>query len=221
MSPEARRAAIVDACLDVVAARGADVSSKELAEAAGVAEGTLFRAFGDKWSLLGAVALEGMFRAADPAGTRDELAAVDRSLPLADRLTLTIELGRARMSAALRWMEVLRRLAPDGEQLKQMSPERHRQMHQTRETLVAQREMQRAMTIEGLVGILEPDADDLRFSLDVVVSLLEAAIAGTHARVDHLSEPPPASVVADALVHGIVAPGAGGTRVTSGARDTS
>lgn len=212
MSPEARRAAIVDACLDVVAARGADVSSKELAEAAGVAEGTLFRAFGDKNSLLGAVALEGLFRASNPAGTRDELAAVDRSLPLAERLTQTIELGRARMASATRWMDVLRRLA-DHEQFRQLSPERHAQMAETRDTLMAQREMQRAMTIEGLTRVLEPDAGSLRFPLDVVVSLLEAAIAGTHARVDRLSdEPPPAaSVVADALVHGIVGPRAPGT----------
>ncbi|MBL0888077.1 TetR/AcrR family transcriptional regulator [Myceligenerans sp. I2] len=204
MSPEARRAAIVDAAMGLVAEHGSDVSTRELAEAAGVAEGTLFRAFGDKTTLLCAVAMEGMFRASNPRGTRDELAAVDRSLPLEQRIERTIEVGRARMSEAVHWMRLLRRLTPDHERLREASREQHETMHEMRSTLMAQREMQRAMTIEGLRSILAPDADRLRFPVDVVVALLEAAIAGTHARGDHLSDPPPASVVADALVHGIV-----------------
>lgn len=52
LSGDERRSQILDAVLPVVLECGSDVTSKQLAEAAGVAEGTVFRAFGDKDSLL-------------------------------------------------------------------------------------------------------------------------------------------------------------------------
>jgi AcrR family transcriptional regulator len=52
MTPEARRQAIIDAVAPVVLQRGPDLSTREIAEAAGVAEGTLFRVFADKRELL-------------------------------------------------------------------------------------------------------------------------------------------------------------------------
>jgi AcrR family transcriptional regulator len=54
LAPEDRRDAILDAVLPLLREKGRDVSSRQLAEAAGVAEGTLFRAFGDKESLIAA-----------------------------------------------------------------------------------------------------------------------------------------------------------------------
>ncbi len=54
LAPEDRRDAILDAVLPLLREKGRDVSSRQLAEAAGVAEGTLFRAFGDKESLVSA-----------------------------------------------------------------------------------------------------------------------------------------------------------------------
>lgn len=60
MSQDDRRAQILDAVVPVVLERGLAVTSKQLAEAAGVAEGTLYKSFGDKESLLRAlVAREG------------------------------------------------------------------------------------------------------------------------------------------------------------------
>ncbi len=48
LPPGDRREAILVAVLPLLREKGRDVTSRELAEAAGVAEGTLFRAFGDK-----------------------------------------------------------------------------------------------------------------------------------------------------------------------------
>ena len=59
---------------------GRDVTSKEIAEAAGIAEGTIFRAFGDKETLLNA-AVERYLRSARAAHG----AAVDRPRPAASR----------------------------------------------------------------------------------------------------------------------------------------
>lgn len=112
MAPEDRKAAIIDSVLPLVAERGHDITSRELAQAAGVAEGTLFRAFGDKTALVGAVAIEGLSRAGRPEDTLAELTGIDLTLPLERRLELVIELGRHRTAEVMRWMSVLRRMAP-------------------------------------------------------------------------------------------------------------
>lgn len=112
MTPDERRAAIATAVMPLVAERGVDVTSRELAEAAGVAEGTLFRAFGDKTALVGAVAVEGLTRAGRPEETLAELIGIDPTLPLERRLQLVIETGRHRTAEVMRWLSVLRRMAP-------------------------------------------------------------------------------------------------------------
>ena len=48
MPPEARRAAIIEATLPLLLERGAGISTRQIAEAAGIAEGTIFRVFPDK-----------------------------------------------------------------------------------------------------------------------------------------------------------------------------
>jgi AcrR family transcriptional regulator len=58
MSADDRRKAIVDALLPLLVARGGEVSTREIAQAAGIAEGTIFRVFTDKRSLMLAAAEE-------------------------------------------------------------------------------------------------------------------------------------------------------------------
>lgn len=52
MSPEDRREAIVAATLPLLFAHGANVTTSQIAKAAGIAEGTVFRAFKDKRELI-------------------------------------------------------------------------------------------------------------------------------------------------------------------------
>lgn len=78
MSPEDRRAQIVDATIPLVLANGAAVTSKQIAEAAGVAEGTVFRAFGDKDAVIDAAVRKYL----DPGPLRVRLGAIDPTLPL-------------------------------------------------------------------------------------------------------------------------------------------
>ncbi|MDR1293612.1 MAG: TetR/AcrR family transcriptional regulator [Bifidobacteriaceae bacterium] len=52
MAPTERRAAIIQAILPLLRERGFDVSTRDIAQAAGVAEGTIFRAFADKRAIL-------------------------------------------------------------------------------------------------------------------------------------------------------------------------
>ena len=78
LSPDERREAILAAVVPLLREHGRDVSTRRLAEAAGVAEGTLFRAFGDKDSLI-AAATHKIF---DHVPLWAALRSIDRDLPL-------------------------------------------------------------------------------------------------------------------------------------------
>ncbi len=67
MSPDDRRKAILDAVIPLLVEKGGDVTTKEIAQAAGIAEGTIFRVFPDKATLLFAAAEE----AINPAGGQE------------------------------------------------------------------------------------------------------------------------------------------------------
>jgi len=54
MAPEDRRQAIIEATLPLLLERGTEMSTREIAQAAGVAEGTIFRAFETKQDLISA-----------------------------------------------------------------------------------------------------------------------------------------------------------------------
>ncbi|GAB3162040.1 TetR/AcrR family transcriptional regulator [Myceligenerans halotolerans] len=203
MAPEERRAAIVEAVMPLVAERGVETTSRELAEAAGVAEGTLFRAFGDKTCLIGEVALTGLLRASDPAVTRADLESIDPRLPLVDRVRQVIERGQRRSEEAVAWVMVLRFLhTREGvDERDRAHQERAREM---RARLMDQQEIRRTVVEETLGRLLAQELDRLRVPIEVAVSLIEAATAHHRPGLERMGPPLPADVLADALVHGIV-----------------
>lgn len=82
LAPEDRREAILLAAVPLLREHGRDVSTRQIAEAAGVAEGTLFRAFGDKEALI-AAAIEKIF---DHLPLLAALGAIDIDQPLEVKL---------------------------------------------------------------------------------------------------------------------------------------
>lgn len=82
LAPDDRREAILLAAVPLLREHGRDVSTRQIAEAAGVAEGTLFRAFGDKDTLI-AAAIEKIF---DHLPLLAALRGIDIDQPLDDKL---------------------------------------------------------------------------------------------------------------------------------------
>ncbi|NRQ34998.1 TetR/AcrR family transcriptional regulator [Nonomuraea sp. NN258] len=94
MSPDDRRAMIVKAALPLVVEYGTSVTTAQVARAAGIGEGTLFRAFGDKDALLAAC----MAEAARPDDALAHVAAISLDQPLRERLVEAVETMQAHLA---------------------------------------------------------------------------------------------------------------------------
>lgn len=87
MNVELRRAAIVAYTIPLLVEQGPTVTTSQIAEAAGIAEGTVFRAFRDKRELL----MECLRTAIESEGEANLIETIDPALPLADRLSKAID----------------------------------------------------------------------------------------------------------------------------------
>jgi len=92
MAPDERRAALIAATLPLLREHGLAVTTRQIADAAGVAEGTIFGVFPDKNSLLRAAVLS----AFDPAPLKDSLRGVAGRGDLRSRLVAVVDLLPAR-----------------------------------------------------------------------------------------------------------------------------
>jgi AcrR family transcriptional regulator len=89
---EERRSAIVEAALPLFLEQGAAITTREIATAAGIAEGTIFRVFPDKTALLDAV----VEAALDPSPTEAAIQLIDTTLPFEAKLVAAVEILRQR-----------------------------------------------------------------------------------------------------------------------------
>jgi AcrR family transcriptional regulator len=163
---------------------GRTVSTRQIAEAAGIAEGTIFRVFPSKEALVDAV-IEDAF---DARVTCEALAGIDGSGDLETRLVEAVGVlqDRLRRVFALFHSLALQRPQPSSDDL-------HRRRADDNELLNA-----------ALAELIEPDHDQLAYPVPDAASLLRTlTFAVTHPILSDQRHSEPKQVV-DLLLHGIL-----------------
>lgn len=95
MSAEQRLDQLVDVTLLLLREHGRDVTTRQIADAAGVAEGTIFRVVDSKDELVEAA----IGRAFEPGAIVERVLDIDPALPLRDRLVLMVSIFQQRYRA--------------------------------------------------------------------------------------------------------------------------
>jgi AcrR family transcriptional regulator len=108
LPPAERRVTIVRAALRLIAAQGTMPTTREIAEEAGIAEGTIFRAFDTKERLVEAVVGETFC----PAPISLQLRDIDLDLPLRERLVALVGVLQSRFTEIFGVMTALGLTAP-------------------------------------------------------------------------------------------------------------
>jgi AcrR family transcriptional regulator len=159
MAPDDRRAALITATIPLLRTHGTSVSTRQIAEAAGVAEGTIFRVFPDKSSLIRAAVLS----AFDPQPTVDALMDIEPVGSLRDRLKAIAGVLSDRVADIHVLMGLMRTLSGLADP------------HEFRDQL-----LNSAMTVrDAIAERLQDDAWELRRSPTVVAHLLSSVISST------------------------------------------
>ncbi|MFZ0325019.1 MAG: TetR/AcrR family transcriptional regulator [Actinomycetes bacterium] len=179
-----RRAAIAQAALPLVLAHGRSVTTRQIAGAAGVAEGTLFHVFDDKDALIAAVVASVL----QPGQVAAELAAIGCAQPLHDRVVQIVEVLRQRMRLIFELMTALGMSGPPEVAGAELPERRATRLKQLTDTITA---------------LLQPDADRLRYPPAETARLIRLfTFAASHPALTDES-PLSASQIADVLLSGI------------------
>ncbi|SDG66170.1 transcriptional regulator, TetR family [Lentzea fradiae] len=188
MSVEDRRAMIVHAVLPLLVEHGANITSSQIARAAGIGEGTVFRAFKDKDELFDACTAEAL----RPDHVLDAIAEIPADLPLEDRLVEAAEALGAHLERMGALMGALR---ASGRVKRRGSEDRK---GGRRESMAAIR--------GAIVDLLAPEAERLRLPAEQLATLFLSLLSGGRRLAADVDAPSTRQVV-DFFLRGAVEAG--------------
>jgi AcrR family transcriptional regulator len=186
MSPEDRKSAILSVVIPLIAAKGASVTTAEIADAANVAEGTIYRVFPDKVTLL----IEAVKAAIDPSEIEHHIDSIDPSLPLTTKLIHASDLLSTRIKEVTALVNAVRSVPHSAEK-----------QHDSAHKFIAESE---ATITASLARMLEPHAGELTVEpVKAAMALRGLLLASAHpllAQADSLSTVDIVSILTSGIV---------------------
>jgi AcrR family transcriptional regulator len=195
MAPDERRRAIVDVVVPLLLQHGSEVTTRQIAEAAGIAEGTIFRVFPDKAALLLAAAEETMNPAEGRAQLDEALAGVT---DLRERVVITARKLNDRSEKVVAVMMALRGVWLS-QAAEQAAGSKKDHQHGPPRFIV---DSHRAL-LDQLTEVFEPHRDELRIEPRQAALLLRTLVLGVRHPGSHAEERLAPDEIADALLLGI------------------
>lgn len=195
LPPSERRVSIVRAALRLIAAQGTMPTTREIAEEAGIAEGTIFRAFDTKERLVEAVVGETFC----PAPIAEQMRGIDLDQPLRERLVALVTVLQGRFTEIFGVMSALGLTAPPAD------VEEHRGCRPECGHIPVDEQDPTVDTAWGdrrgrLLAFVEPDADQLTCTPAELVKYLRLfTFSASHPDIAEGQILPPQTIVAVVL----------------------
>jgi AcrR family transcriptional regulator len=180
LPPAERRAEIMAATERLLIAKGKNVSTREIAKAAGIAEGTIFRVFPTKDAIIDAIFVD----AFDPEAARQELDSIDCQGDLESCLVQLVATMQRRLRRILALFGAVGFRQPAGAAVDEM-------------------QKQRKLGYDAIAALLRPHSARLRTDPEEAARLLHGLVlAITHPMLTDRPIGDPAEIV-DLALHGI------------------
>jgi AcrR family transcriptional regulator len=180
LPPAERRAEIMAATERLLIAKGKNVSTREIAKAAGIAEGTIFRVFPTKDAIIDAIFAD----AFDPEAARQELDSIDCQGDLESCLVQLVAAMQRRLRRILALFGAVGFRQPAGAAVDEM-------------------QKQRKLGYDAIAALLRPHSARLRTDPEEAARLLHGLVlAITHPMLTDRPIGDPAEIV-DLALHGI------------------
>jgi AcrR family transcriptional regulator len=182
LSPDERRDQLTDVTLQLLRVHGRTVTTRQIAEAAQVAEGTIFRVFDSKEELVDAA----LARAFEPGDVVARIEDIDRAQPLRGRLVDLVALLQQRFRATFDLMH----------KVELVGPPHH--LHDSEEA-----DAWRARLTALLADVVGDDGDQLAAPVDHFLHVLRLlTFSGSHPKIADGRLLTPDEIV-DTVLHGL------------------
>jgi AcrR family transcriptional regulator len=193
MSADERRKAILDVVVPLLAEKGSELSTREIAVAAGIAEGTIFRVFDDKRALMIAAAKE----AINPAGGEELFHRTVLELPdLRSKVVAAAERVQERMRLTMAVMVAVR-----VHLMAEAHADEHHRKHPGPPAFVL--EAQEALN-QRLTALFEPHRDELAIEPAQAAVALRSLVFGASRPELGMKAVLTPDQIADVLLHGVL-----------------